>query len=288
MMDTIAAAGLGVALILILLVLRWKVRTLKQAPRPELIGDADMLSGCRSTQLVHRLCPHNNVIQSFDVEEKDSLDEHLDILARKLAEKESRLRLSKSKIRETQNEIQNLHAIDQNVRLRYREIMDSLRNDLTSNEKECRKLQEQIEWVSRRRAELKEEASLAAIGFENLHRIPEYGAVTLSDQQGRKMREVNRSPQRHVELLEDRTVRRGHRLYGEAAAELASNLAELQKMGAPERVTEKSIPPSSPYQRHRKEPHLPNAPMAPLVIKSSPPDMVQIGSSQLGYHTPMQ
>ncbi|XP_061723606.1 uncharacterized protein LOC133529813 isoform X2 [Cydia pomonella] len=240
MMDTIAAAGLGVALILILLVLRWKVRTLKQAPRPELIGDADMLSGCRSTQLVHRLCPHNNVIQSFDVEEKDSLDEHLDILARKLAEKESRLRLSKSKIRETQNEIQNLHAIDQNVRLRYREIMDSLRNDLTSNEKECRKLQEQIEWVSRRRAELKEE------------------------------------------------VRRGHRLYGEAAAELASNLAELQKMGAPERVTEKSIPPSSPYQRHRKEPHLPNAPMAPLVIKSSPPDMVQIGSSQLGYHTPMQ
>ncbi|XP_063541676.1 uncharacterized protein LOC134750449 isoform X2 [Cydia strobilella] len=238
-METIAAAGLGVALILILLVLRWKVRTMKQAPQPELVADADVLSGCRSSQLVHRLCPHNNVVQSFDVEAKDSLDDHLDILARKLAEKESRLRLSKSKIRETQNEIQNLHAIDQNVRLRYREIMDSLRNDLTSNEKECRRLQGQIEWVSRRRAELKEE------------------------------------------------VRRGHRLYGEAAAELASNLAELQKMGAPERVTEKSIPPSYLYQRHRKEPHLPNAPMAPLVIKSSPSDMVQIESSQLGYHTPM-
>ncbi|XP_063368995.1 uncharacterized protein LOC134657383 [Cydia amplana] len=285
-METIAAAGLGVALILILLVLRWKVRTLKQPPQPELVGDADVLSGCRSTQLVHRLCPHNNVVQSYGVEEKDSLDDHLDILARKLAEKESRLRLSKSKIRETQNEIQNLHAIDQNVRLRYREIMDSLRNDLTSNEKECRKLQEQIEWVSRRRAELKEEASLAVIGFQNLHRIPEYGAFTLSDQEIRKMREENRSPQRHVELLGDRMVRRGHRLYGEAAAELASNLAELQKMGKPERVVEKSIPPSTPYQRHRKEPQLPSAPMAPLVIKSSPPDMVQIGSSHLGYYTP--
>ncbi|XP_063389208.1 uncharacterized protein LOC134674993 [Cydia fagiglandana] len=285
MMDTIAAAGLGVALILILLVLRWKVRTIKQAPKPEQVGDADVLSGSRSSQLVHRLCPHNNVVQSFDVEEKDSLDEHLDILARKLAEKESRLRLSKSKIRETQNEIQNLHAIDQNVRARYREIMDSLRNDLSSNEKDCRKLQEQIEWVSRRRAELKEEASLAAVGFENLHRIPEYGAL-MSDQESRKKREVNRPPLRHVELLGDRTVRRGHRLYGEAAAELASNLAELQNM-APERVTEKSIPPTAPYQRHRKEPLLPTAPMAPLVIKSSPPDMVQIGSSQLGYHTPI-
>lgn len=38
-------------------------------------------------QLVHRLCPHNNVIQSFEVEQKDSLDEHLDVLTRKLAEK---------------------------------------------------------------------------------------------------------------------------------------------------------------------------------------------------------
>ncbi|XP_048001795.1 uncharacterized protein LOC125238476 isoform X2 [Leguminivora glycinivorella] len=238
-MDTIAAAGLGVALILILLVLRWKVRTMKMVvhSRPESIGDADILSGCRSSQLVHRLCPHNNVIQSFDVEQKDSLDDHLDILARKLADKESRLRLSKSKIRETQNEIQNLQAIDQSVRLRYREIMDSLRNDLSSNEKECRKLQEQIEWVSRRRAELKEE------------------------------------------------VRRGHRLYGEAAAELASNLAELQKMG-PDRVTEKIVP-TSPYQRHRKEPHLPSAPVAPLVIKSSPPEVIPLGSGQLGYHTPM-
>ncbi|XP_048001794.1 uncharacterized protein LOC125238476 isoform X1 [Leguminivora glycinivorella] len=284
-MDTIAAAGLGVALILILLVLRWKVRTMKMVvhSRPESIGDADILSGCRSSQLVHRLCPHNNVIQSFDVEQKDSLDDHLDILARKLADKESRLRLSKSKIRETQNEIQNLQAIDQSVRLRYREIMDSLRNDLSSNEKECRKLQEQIEWVSRRRAELKEEASLA-IDFESLHRIPEYGALTFCDQANKKQKEASRSPQKHVELLGG-TVRRGHRLYGEAAAELASNLAELQKMG-PDRVTEKIVP-TSPYQRHRKEPHLPSAPVAPLVIKSSPPEVIPLGSGQLGYHTPM-
>lgn len=40
-------------------------------------------------QLVHRLCPHHNVIQSFEVEQKDSLDEHLDVLTRKLAEKVS-------------------------------------------------------------------------------------------------------------------------------------------------------------------------------------------------------
>lgn len=65
--------------------------------------------------------------------------------------------MSKSKIRETQNEIENLQAIDQDVRFRYRELMESLRSDLLTNEKECKKLQEQIEWVSRRRAELREE-----------------------------------------------------------------------------------------------------------------------------------
>lgn len=36
---------------------------------------------------VHRLCPHHNVVQRYQVEEKDSLDEHLDVLTRKLAEK---------------------------------------------------------------------------------------------------------------------------------------------------------------------------------------------------------
>lgn len=72
---------------------------------------------------------------------------------------EGRLRLSKSKIRETQHELDNLHAIDQGVRFKYREIMDSLKTDLLSNEKECKKLQEQIEWVSRRRAELKDEVT---------------------------------------------------------------------------------------------------------------------------------
>lgn len=44
---------------------------------------------CNQVQLVHRLCPHHNVIQSFEVEQKDSLDEHLDVLTRKLAEKVS-------------------------------------------------------------------------------------------------------------------------------------------------------------------------------------------------------
>ena len=45
------------------------------------------------------------------------------------------------------------------MRSKYREIMDSLKNDLLDNEKECKKLQEQIEWVSRRRAELRDEVS---------------------------------------------------------------------------------------------------------------------------------
>ncbi|CAG5014056.1 unnamed protein product [Parnassius apollo] len=71
--------------------------------------------------------------------------------------KEGRLRLSKSRIAETQNEIENLHAIDYDLRHKYREIIDSLRNDLLNNEKECKRLQEQIEWVSRRRAELHDE-----------------------------------------------------------------------------------------------------------------------------------
>lgn len=43
------------------------------------------------------------------------------------------------------------------MQTQYREIMESLRKDLLGNEKECKKLQEQIEWVSRRRAELRDE-----------------------------------------------------------------------------------------------------------------------------------
>lgn len=40
--------------------------------------------------------------------------------------------------------------------------MESLRSDLLTNEKECKKLQERIEWVSRRRAEIREEVKRCA------------------------------------------------------------------------------------------------------------------------------
>ncbi|XP_072932705.1 uncharacterized protein [Epargyreus clarus] len=145
-MDVTVAAGLGVVLLLLLLFVRWRWRNPK-SPFPS----------CAPAQLVHRLCPHHNVVQQFAVEEKDSLDEHLDVLTRKLAEKEGRLRVSKLKVRETQHEIENLHAIDHDVRARYRDLMESLRSDLLSNEKECKRIQEQIEWVSRRRAEIRDE-----------------------------------------------------------------------------------------------------------------------------------
>ncbi|CAH0597678.1 unnamed protein product [Chrysodeixis includens] len=223
-MNAAVAAGLGVVIVLLLLFVRWKwrmynVKFLDDDP------DGETCPPCSPVQLMHRLCPHHNVVQRFPVEEKDSLDEHLDVLTRKLAEKEGRLRLSKSKIRETQNEIENLHAIDHDVRTKYREIMESLRTDLLSNEKECKKLQEQIEWVSRRRAELKVE------------------------------------------------VHRGQRLYGEAAAELASNLAELQRGRVPEhRVTDKPHRQHSLTSlRHRKEPIPRTPPVGSLVIKNSPP-----------------
>ncbi|XP_022827595.1 uncharacterized protein LOC111357222 isoform X2 [Spodoptera litura] len=158
-MNAVTAASLGVALVLILVYLRWKWREIRlhlACQSQEVEKDCPPSA---PVQMVHRLCPHHNVVQRFEVEQKDSLDEHLDVLTRKLAEKEGRLRLSKSKIRETQNEIESLHAIDHDVRLRYREIMESLRKDLLCNEKECKKLQEQIEWVSRRRAQLKEEVA---------------------------------------------------------------------------------------------------------------------------------
>ncbi|XP_046973237.1 uncharacterized protein LOC124539909 [Vanessa cardui] len=215
-MNASVAAGLGLVFLALILFVRWRWRSNKPLPHYQ---------PCTPVQLVHRLCPHNNVVQSFEVEQKDSLDEHLDVLTRKLAEKEGRLHLSKSKIRETQLEIENLHAIDNDVRTRYREIMQSLRNDLLSNEKECKKLQEKIEWVSRRRAELKDE------------------------------------------------VRRGQRLYGEAAAELANNLSELQRGRSIEhKVTDKPHKQSSLTSlRHRKEPYLPRAsPVSSLLIKGSP------------------
>ncbi|OWR46573.1 GRIP1-associated protein 1-like [Danaus plexippus] len=217
-MNATAAAGVGLALIVLaLLLIRWKYRSSK-VPSPS-------SPPCTvPVQLVHKLCPHRNVVQRYQVEQKDSLDDHLDVLTRKLAEKEGRLRLSKSKIRETQNEIENLHAIDQDVRVRYREIMESLRGDLLANEKECKKLQEQIEWVSRKRAELRDE------------------------------------------------VRLGQKLYGEAAAELASNLAEIQKgRSADVKVTDKPLEHSSTSLRRRKEPTLPRAsPVSSLAIKTSP------------------
>ncbi|CAH2059270.1 unnamed protein product, partial [Iphiclides podalirius] len=171
------------------------------------------------TQLVHRLCPHHNVVQRFAVEQKDSLDDHLDALTRKLAEKEGRLRLSKSKIRQTQNEIDNLHAIDNDVRQKYREIMDSLRTDLMSNETECKRLQEQIEWVSRRRAELHEE------------------------------------------------VQRGEKLHGEAAVQLAANLAEFRR-GRECRVTDKPHMQSSNDSVRQRRTHITGAdPVASVIMK---------------------
>lgn len=69
-------------------------------------------------------------------------------------------------------------------------------------------------------------------------------------------------------------MRRGQRLYGEAAAELASNLAELQRGRVPEhRVTDK---PQNQFStsslRLRKEPLLPRvSPANSIVIKNSPP-----------------
>ncbi|XP_045780813.1 uncharacterized protein LOC123877907 [Maniola jurtina] len=218
MMNAYAAAAAGLALIVLVLLVLWKFRRSKPPEQP-------CLPSCTPVQLVHKLCPHNNVVQRFEVEKKDSLDEHLDALTRKLAEKEGRLHMSKYKIRETQDEIQSLHAIDHDVRAKYREIMDALRSDLMSNEKECKKLQEQIEWVSRRRAELRDE------------------------------------------------VRRGQQLYGDAALELATNLAELQRgrCAVNHKVTDKPQELSSHSLRLRKEPHLPRAShVDSLVMKSSP------------------
>ncbi|XP_053619467.1 uncharacterized protein LOC128680386 isoform X2 [Plodia interpunctella] len=149
--NLLPLAALGLVLLGIYFLYKWKRCVITQVK-----GTADC-PPCTPVTLVHRLCPHHNVVQSFEVEQKDSLDEHLDVLTRKLAEKEGRLRLSKSKIRETQHEIDNLHAIDHDVKVKYKEIMESLRTDLLTNEKDCKKLQEQIEWVSRRRAELREE-----------------------------------------------------------------------------------------------------------------------------------
>ncbi|XP_045518797.1 uncharacterized protein LOC123710710 isoform X2 [Pieris brassicae] len=213
MNETIIAAGLAVTIIALLMLFRWRWRTPKvEAP------------SYTPVQLVHRLCPHNNVVQGIEVEQKDSLDEHLDVLTRKLADK---------------NEIENLHALDNDVKVKYREIMNMLKQDLHSNEKECKKIQEQIEWVSRRRAELNSE------------------------------------------------VQRGQILYGEAALELASNLAELQKgRGVDHKIEHRMMDQRLPEHRVtnkpqrqgsltslrlRKEPQLPRAtPISSIVIKSPP------------------
>ncbi|KAI5645602.1 hypothetical protein NE865_02269 [Phthorimaea operculella] len=226
MNDTTLYAICGAAVVLLLLIIRSRLS--RSASKQEVSPPSQSEPPSRSIsvepqQVVHRLCPHHNVVQSFPVEQKDSIDEHLDVLTRKLAEKEGRLRLSKSKIRETQFEIENLQAIDQDVRHRYREIMENLKTDLLANEKECMKLQEQIEWVSRRRAELREE------------------------------------------------VRHGQRMYGEAAAELANNLADIQRSRKPPGMvfTKPPLQYSNTSLRHRKEPMLPkSSPVGSIVIKS--------------------
>ncbi|XP_045540007.1 uncharacterized protein LOC106716062 isoform X1 [Papilio machaon] len=148
------AVILGIGLVIILALLFYKRSWKEESPRPHV---EPTYTPSAPVQLVHRLCPHNNVVQRFAVEQKDSLDDHLDALTRKLAEKEGKLRISKSKIRETQNEIDNLHAIDHHVRQKYRDVMESLRSDLLNNETECKRIQDQIEWVSHRRAELHDE-----------------------------------------------------------------------------------------------------------------------------------
>ncbi|VVD00681.1 uncharacterized protein LOC126979821 [Leptidea sinapis] len=151
-MNPYALAGFTVVVLLVLVLISWKWRSKKTRT-------VQSQPSTTPVQLVHKLCPHRNVVQSYLLEQKDSLDEHLDVLTRKLAEKEGRLQLSKYKISETQNEIENLHAIDHGVQQKYREVMEALRKDLTFNERECKRLQEQIEWVSRRRAELNSEVN---------------------------------------------------------------------------------------------------------------------------------
>ncbi|KAJ2941508.1 hypothetical protein O0L34_g14554 [Tuta absoluta] len=226
MNDTTIYAICGAAVVLLLLIIRSRLSksTSKEEVVPPAEAQQSRQPSLQPQQVVHRLCPHHNVVQSFPVEHKDSLDEHLDVLTKKLAEKEGRLRLSRSKIRETQFEIENLQAIDQDVKYRYREMMENLKSDLLDNEKECIKLQEQIEWVSRRRAELREE------------------------------------------------MRQGQRIYGEAAAELANNLSEMQRSRKPPAGMVFTKPPlqySNTSLRHRKEPMLPkSSPVGSIVIKS--------------------
>ncbi|CAK1540999.1 unnamed protein product [Leptosia nina] len=239
MEDTVLAAGVAVTIIVLLMLFRWKWMSIKvDSP------------ACTPVQLVHRLCPHNNVVQGIAVEQKDSLDEHLDVLTRKLADKEGRLRLSKYKIRETQNEIENLHALDNDVRTKYREIMDLLKQDLLSNEKECKKIQEQIEWVSRRRAEINSEVQRGQML---------YGEAAL--ELASNLSELQRGRVVDQRLTDSRMTDRR-----------MTDSRLMEHRMTEHRVTDKPQRQESLTSlRLRKEPQLPRAtPISSIVIKSPP------------------
>lgn len=107
-------------------------------------------------ELARKVSSHKDLPESLEPEKKESLDSQLDVLSQKLAEKESKLRVSKSRIRETQQVIDSIpQSVDADVRTKYQDIMNNLKYDLQYNETECKKIQEEIEWISRKRAELK-------------------------------------------------------------------------------------------------------------------------------------
>ncbi|XP_041985267.1 uncharacterized protein LOC121737668 isoform X2 [Aricia agestis] len=132
---------------------------------------------CRPLQLLHNLRSPPKTT-AFQVKESDSVDERLDRLAEALADKESHCYLSKFKILSTKHEMSQL---GDGSKQQYRSILEGLRKELSAAEVECRRIQQLIEWVSQRRAELNDEIQL------------------------------------------------GHRMYGRAATELASNLTDLQQ-----------------------------------------------------------
>ncbi|XP_069685671.1 myosin heavy chain, clone 203-like isoform X1 [Periplaneta americana] len=87
----------------------------------------------------------------------ESLETQLQTLVDKLAEKESLLRVSRDKITQAEEKINSLQSSSSEIQDQYKMIMSELKQELAKTEVQCTDLHRQIDYITKRREELKNE-----------------------------------------------------------------------------------------------------------------------------------
>ncbi|GBP06330.1 hypothetical protein EVAR_3645_1 [Eumeta japonica] len=124
----------------------WKLKRIK--------GKSDCAQTYKKVPLVYEDLFRQSEKEPKPEDENDAVDEHLDKLSKQLGLTENEVRTTRCKIRETKDEMSNVEALDEETKNKYVQLINALREDLDSAEKESRLLQFRIEKIVQRRVAL--------------------------------------------------------------------------------------------------------------------------------------